>query len=264
MNKAYKPVHELNRMRQEGDVVAARKFFFETKSQNLRFLLEGRFGWMNAFIGAGAKGMEVGAGSGLSKEFIKAEYILTDYAPNDWLDVENVDALATPFKDGEFDFVISSNMIHHTPYPVKFFEEMRRILRPGGVLLIQEINASVFMCVLLRLMRHEGYDFGVNVFDREKIATDPKDLWSANCAIPRLFFDDAKKFKEKIPYFKIERQSFSEFFNFINSGGVVAKTVYVPLPLFILKILNFFDDVLARFLPKIFALQRQIVLRRVG
>ncbi len=264
MSRTYKPAHELNRMRQEGDVLAARKFFFGTKFHNLKFLLEGRFDWMNAFIPAGAKGVEVGAGSGLSKEFIKADYLVTDYAPNDWLDVENVDALATPFKDGEFDFVISSNMIHHTPYPVKFFEETKRLLKPGGVLLVQEINASFFMRALLRLMRHEGYDFGADVFSREKVATDPNDLWSANCAIPRLLFDDAKKFEKEVPYFKIEKQSFSEFFNFINSGGVVAKTVYIPLPIFILKILRFLDNILTRILPGIFALQRQIVLRRVG
>ena len=33
------------------------------------------------------------------------------------------------FKDNTFDYVIASNMIHHVPYPIKFFKEMNRILK---------------------------------------------------------------------------------------------------------------------------------------
>ncbi|MDO8504521.1 MAG: class I SAM-dependent methyltransferase [Candidatus Liptonbacteria bacterium] len=264
LKKPYRPEHGFNRMRSEGDVGAARANFFKSKSHNLKFLLQNRFEWMNQYIKPGDKGVEVGAGAGLSKLFIKADkFLLSDYAPNDWLDVKNVDALKTPFADAEFDFVVSSNMIHHTPYPVMFFEEMRRILKPGGVLLIQEINASFFMRLILKAMRHEGYSFEPDVFDRNKICTDPNDLWSANCAIPNLLFDDVEKFKNKIPYFRLEKTGFSEFFNFINSGGVIAKTVYVPLPIFALKILKFKDDILTRLFPQIFALQRQIVLRKI-
>jgi hypothetical protein len=112
-------------------------------------------------------------------------------------------------------------------------------------------------------MRHEGYDFGADVFDREKVATDPNDLWSANCAIPRLLFDDEENFAAKVPYFKIEMQDYSEFFNFINSGGVVAKTFFIPMPVFILKTLKVADTLLARFFPRIFALQRRIVLKKI-
>src|SRR6185295_784219 len=98
-------------------------------------------------------------GIGVSKLFLKnpKQLLLTDFTEDDWLDVKNVDALATPFEAENFDFVLSSNMIHHVPYPGKFFHEMHRILKPGGVLLIQEINASFFMRLILRLMRHEGY-----------------------------------------------------------------------------------------------------------
>ena len=153
-------------------------------------------------------------------------------------------------------------MVHHVPYPVKFFEEMSRILKPGGLLLIQEINASLCMRILLRMMRHEGYCFETNVFDRDAICTDPADLWSANCAIPNLLFDDKKNFHAHISQFKIAKQSYSEFFNFINSGGVIAKTFSVPLPLPVIKALELLDSALANALPSIFALQRQVVLRR--
>ena len=38
-----------------------------------------------------------------------------------------IDALNTGLDSNYFDFVIASNMIHHVPYPMKFFKEMERI-----------------------------------------------------------------------------------------------------------------------------------------
>ena len=42
---------------------------------------------------------------------------------------KNIDAQNTKFQNESFDYVISSNMIHHIPYPIKFFREMNRILK---------------------------------------------------------------------------------------------------------------------------------------
>lgn len=263
--KSYKARHNENRMSHEGDVRGARERFLKERPKNLEFLLKNRFDWMNRYIKPGDKGMEVGAGTGLSKLFIKSgHFLLTDFSNDEWLDEKNVDAIKTPFPERSFDFIVSSNMIHHVPYPARFFEEMSRILKPGGVLLIQEINASFFMRAILKIMRHEGYSFEVNVWNRDEVCTDPDDLWSANCAIPNLLFDDAKEFQKNIPYFSVEKMSFTEFFIFLNSGGVIAKTSFIPLPFFLLNILKFIDNVLITFFPQVFALQRQVVLRKNG
>ena len=258
----YKPLsHQENRMKYEGDTLRARTNFINDVSINLHFLLENRFTWMNRFIKSNDNGIEVGAGTGVSKEFIQSEFFkTTDYANNEWLDFKMIDALNTKFESESLDFVISSNMIHHVPYPILFFEEMYRILKPGGKLIIQEINCSTSMRFLLKLMRHEGYDFSINVFDRELICTDPDDLWSANCAIPNLLFDNLDLFKSKIPYFSVEHTGFSEFFLFINSVGVISKTKYIPMPTIALKILKLVDEALTKISPSIFSLQRQIVL----
>jgi SAM-dependent methyltransferase len=258
----YKPLsHQENRMNHEGDTLRARTNFFNNVSKNLYFLLENRFIWMNRFIKKNDKGIEVGAGTGVSKEFIKSEFFkTTDYANNEWLDVKMIDALNTEFESESLDFIISSNMIHHVPYPILFFEEMNRILKPGGKLIIQEINCSASMRFLLKLMRHEGYDFTINVFDRKLICTDPEDLWSANCAIPNLLFDNLEDFSNKISGFKVIHTGFSEFLLFINSGGVISKTKYIPLPISILKIIKLIDNILINISPSFFALQRQIVL----
>jgi SAM-dependent methyltransferase len=153
-------------------------------------------------------------------------------------------------------------MIHHVPFPMRFFSEMSRILKPGGHVLIQEINASLGMRMMLRLLRHEGYSFEAPVFDRNVVCTDPNDLWSANCAIPNLLFDRPEAFERQVPDFAVERNTFSEFLLFLNSGGVIAKTVYVPLPRWCLAAMRGVDAALTSLAPSLFALQRQIVLRK--
>lgn len=45
-------------------------------------------------------------------------------------------AFALPFKDDSFDCLISSQVIEHIPYDEALFAEMRRVLRPGGTLII--------------------------------------------------------------------------------------------------------------------------------
>lgn len=264
LRKTYKPQHSQNRMHYEGDVLRAREHFYNSKRKgNLFFLLFKRFSWMNQFIYPGDKGIEVGCGTGVSKEFIKTDnFKISDFTEYDYLDFKNIDALNTGFPDGSFDYVVSSNMIHHVPYPMRFFDEMYRILKPGGRLIIQEINGSWFMRLVLRIMRHEGYCYEVDVFDRNRICTDPEDLWSANCVIPNLVFDNKKKFFENVNGFELSHDGYSEFITLFNSGGVISKTRFVPLNNFLLKVVWSVDSLLCKMAPGIFALQRQIVLTK--
>jgi SAM-dependent methyltransferase len=45
-------------------------------------------------------------------------------------------SFALPFKDGSFDCIISSQVIEHVRYDEALFEEMRRVLRLGGTLIL--------------------------------------------------------------------------------------------------------------------------------
>lgn len=260
----YKPAsHVENRMKHEGDVGRARNYFLDKKPGNLQFLLKNRFEWMNRFIKKEDIGIEVGAGTGLSKMFINCNnYKITDFANNEWLDEKNIDALNLPYEKESMDFIMCSNMIHHVASPLSFFNEVFSVLKPNGYFIIQEIQCSWLMRRLLKLMRHEGYDFNANVFDINEVCTDPNDLWSANCAIPSLLFDDEVKFHENISNFKIVHQSYSECLMFVNSGGVIAKTASVPLPNLLLSFVSAIDSVLVKISPNTFALQRQIVLQK--
>ena len=199
---------------------------------------------------------------GVTKEFIASPVlILTDYADHPWVDMK-VDAMAMPFENESVDVLIANNVIHHVAYPLKLFREARRVLKPGGRFLIQEINGSFLMRFILRVMRHEGYSLRQNPFDETKPCNDPRDLWSANCALANLLFDNADRFERENPGLRIEMQKYSEVLIFPLSGGVIAKSPTLELPESILKVIDQCDEWLVKMWPRFFALQRKIVLKK--
>lgn len=56
-----------------------------------------------------------------------------------------------PFEENSFDAIICSNSFHHYPNPEKFFESAKRVLRPGGRLILQDYTAPKF---ILWFMNH--------------------------------------------------------------------------------------------------------------
>ena len=254
--------HSENRMKQEGDVQRSINDINENK--NLYVLLKERFDWMNKFINKDAKGVEVGAAAGFSRKFIKSKnFKISDFSDYEHLDYKNVDAQNTNFKNEDFDFVISSNMIHHLPFPLKFFDEMHRILKKGGKLIIFDAHCSLFLQFVLIIMKHEGFDFTKDVWDTNKPSTDAEDLWSGNSAIPYLIFDKKEIFKEKLgKKFDLKYIKLCECLIFLNSGGVTSKTFYIPLNFFFLNIIKYLDKFLTKFFPKVFALGYKIVLEK--
>jgi SAM-dependent methyltransferase len=51
-------------------------------------------------------------------------------------DIREASVLALPFGDGEFDAVVSSDVIYHLDDDDAALREMRRVLRPGGMLVV--------------------------------------------------------------------------------------------------------------------------------
>jgi len=263
LNKIKFPSNK-NRMSSIASTKVAIDFFNSSKSKNLKFLLKERFSWMNEFIKDEDKGLEVGSGAGFAKFFIKNKnFKLSDFSNDEHLDFTNVDAQKTNFKDGSFDFVIASNMIHHVPYPIKFFKEINRILKKNGKLIIFDAYCSVFLQLMMILMKHEGFDFTVNVWDDKKPKSNENDVWDGNIAVTNLIFDNKKDFNDNLGnFYSIEYEKFTECFIFLNSGGVTSKTFHIPMTNFFLNILNKIDKFLVTFFPNIFCMGRRIVLKK--
>jgi|TARA_Y100000294_G_scaffold29811_1_gene25203 SAM-dependent methyltransferase len=254
-----------NRMKAVGNIEDALNYFKTKKNKNLYFLTKKRYEWMNDYIKKSDIGIEVGAGPGLSKQFIQNNNLkISDFSDHQHLDYKNVDAQDTKFKENSYDFVIASNMIHHIPYPIKFFREMHRILKKDGKLIIQDACCSIVLKIATIIMRHEGYDFTKDVWSETMPVTNAEDLWAGNIAVPHLIFDDINIFNKNLgSYFKIEHENFSECLMFLNSGGLCSKTFYIPLNNFFLNIVSKIDYILVKTFPKIFAMGRQLVLRKI-
>ena len=253
-----------NRMKSIADTKIARELYYSSKSKNVKFLLNERFSWMNDFIQDEDTGIEVGSGAGFSKDFIKNKnFKLTDIGEDDHLDFKNIDAQSTGFESESFDYVIASNMIHHIPFPIKFFKEMNRIIKKGGKLIIFESYCSLVFQLATIIMKHEGFDFTLDVWDEKNPKSDEKNAWHGNIAVPHLIFDDKSKFEKNLgKYFKIEYEKLTECFIFLNSGGVTSKTKCIPLNNFFLNLLNKIDRILVKLFPKIFCMGRRIVLKK--
>ena len=253
-----------NRMKSIANTKIARDLYYSSESKNVKFLLNKRFSWMNEFIKESDVGIEVGSGAGFSKEFIKNKnFKLTDLGEDDHLDFKNIDAQNTGFENESFDYVIASNMIHHIPYPIKFFKEMNRILKRNGKLIIFESYCSIIFQLATIIMKHEGFDFTLNVWDEKNPKCDEKNAWHGNIAVPHLIFDNKEKFHNNLgKYFKIEYEKLTECLIFLNSGGVTSKTKCIPMNIFFLNALHFIDRILVKLFPKVFCMGRRIVLTK--
>lgn len=254
-----------NKMSSVANTQKARELYYSSKSLNVKYLLEKRFNWMNSFIKDDDIGIEVGSGAGFIKDFIKNKNLkLTDLGDDQHLDFKNIDAQNTGFPNESYDFVIASNMIHHIPFPMKFFKEMNRILKKGGKLIIFESYCSVVFQLITIFMKHEGFDFTVDVWNENEANSDENNAWHGNIAVPHLIFDDKKKFNNNLgTFFKIDYEKLSECFIFLNSGGVTSKTKFLPMNRFFLNLLHLIDNFLIKLFPNIFCMGRKIVLTKI-
>jgi SAM-dependent methyltransferase len=94
------------------------------------------------------------------------------------------DAAGLPFADGEFDFVSSQGVLHHTSDPPAILRELHRVLRPGGEGSIMVYNRdSVFLHlhVAWELQIRDGRWPGLSVEDAFARATDGEDCPIARC-----------------------------------------------------------------------------------
>jgi SAM-dependent methyltransferase len=258
-------------MKSEGDLASARESFLANRFSNLDYLLRSRYDWMNAHIrdyrereAAAPNVIEIGCGGGFSPLYIDAKITLTDAIKNEWVDCV-IDATNMDMENESVDIMIASHTIHHFYNLVKFFNEAKRVLKPNGLILINEINTSVLMRALLKVMRHEGWNYNADVFDINAKVNEPDDLWSANCAVSQLLFGDNKQtFENTFKTLTIVVDQPCECFIFPLSGGVTAKTKVPRLSRPLLRAIDCLDRVLVGAFPKVFALGRRIVIKKTA
>jgi len=64
------------------------------------------------------------------------------------------DALAIPYDAGLFDLVMCNSLLHHAADPVRLVQEMDRVCRPGGALLLRDLRRPKRFALTAHLRRH--------------------------------------------------------------------------------------------------------------
>ncbi|MCI5058783.1 MAG: class I SAM-dependent methyltransferase [Flavobacteriales bacterium] len=70
--------------------------------------------------------------------------------------------LEMPFEDNSFDVVVSSEVIEHIPEPLKAIDEIYRVLKPGGIVILSTPNRlwffTVWLANKLKLRPYQGLE----------------------------------------------------------------------------------------------------------
>ena len=243
------------------------KIFYNCNN-NLYFLLKKRFKWMQKYTDKKNNNIivELGSGSGCIKKIIKSDKILlTDIVKHKWID-KKIDMLKINLGKkfyNKVDIFIINHALHHCPNPVKCLKLLQKYLKKNGLILINEPETSFFLKLIQLITDDEGWSYKKNIFDSKKNFFKTNDPWFSNTATGELLFKNQKKFERNFPGFKFLKNELSEFFIFINSGGVNSNILKIPLNNFFLEIFNFLDKLLVKLLPGIFALNRSVVLQKI-
>ncbi len=242
-----------------------RKRILSNKNRNLIYLLEKRFNWMEKYLRGKKIIVELGSGNGCIKKIVdKKNIILTDIIKYPWIDkkvdMKKVNLGKKYLK--KVDIFIINHSLHHCSSPYSTLKNMGNYLKKNGYVLINEPETSFFLKLIQILLDDEGWSLKAKVFNKKNIF-NPKSPWISNTAVAQLLFKDNNKFKKKFPEYNIIENRLTEFFIFLNSGGVNSSFFHLKLNSFFLKFFNIIDKILIFFLPSIFALNRIIVLKKI-
>jgi Methylase involved in ubiquinone/menaquinone biosynthesis len=127
----------------------------EISSEQL-FRLYNRYHW-TASHSAGKDVLEVACGSGAGLGYLArtAKSVTAgDYSASilagarahygDRFDIRQFDAQDMPYPDASFDVVVMHEALYYIPDASRFVAECRRVLRPGGIVLLTNANKDLF------------------------------------------------------------------------------------------------------------------------
>ena len=73
--------------------------------------------------------------------------------------LERVDSKRMPYPDLEFDMLMSNSLVHHLPDPLSFFGEVKRLVKPGGAMLIRDLIRPENDKIVNELVASIGADY---------------------------------------------------------------------------------------------------------
>ncbi len=161
--------------------------------------------------------IEIGGGIGNLKRRL-ADVVATDIQSAPWLDCV-ADAQRLPFAERCASNIVMVDVLHHLEFPVVFFREAARVLRPGGRVLMVEPAITWGSTLFYRLFHHEPVRTSADVLLDGN--PDPgRDPYDSNQAVPTLLATrERDRFHRMFPDLRIARTEWFSFAAYPLSGG---------------------------------------------
>ena len=161
--------------------------------------------------------IEIGGGIGNLKRRL-TDVVATDIQSAPWLDCV-ADAQRLPFADRCAANIVMVDVLHHLEFPVIFFREAVRVLRPGGRVLMVEPAITWGSSLFYRLFHHEPVRTSADALVDG--SPDPRrDPYASNQAIPTLLVTrDLAQFHHLFPALRIACVQWFSLAAYPLSGG---------------------------------------------
>jgi SAM-dependent methyltransferase len=161
--------------------------------------------------------IEIGGGIGNLKQRLP-NVVATDIQSAPWLDCV-ADAQRLPFATGCATSIVMVDVLHHLEFPVAFFREAERVLRPGGRVVMVEPAITWGSSLFYRLFHEEPVRTSADVL-RDGSPDPRRDPYEANQAIPTLLATrDRDRFEHLFPALRITTVEWFALAAYPLSGG---------------------------------------------
>jgi SAM-dependent methyltransferase len=199
-------------------------------------------------IGGGIGNLQIDSGCVIKSDI--------QYSPE--LDVV-ADAQNLPFDNEVFSNIVLFDVLHHLQCPLLFFSEARRVLKPGGKIIMLEPGITPVSKIMYKVGHEEPVEMGWDMKDPCKVDVN-KDPYDSNQAIPTILFKrDSKVFIEMVKGFNIDRSDWLSLFAYPLSGGFKSWSL---LPYRWVKTILKIEEIVLPFLGKYMAFRLMVVLKK--
>lgn len=171
----------------------------------------------NRFLSGNGLRIEIGAGVAPIRDSYP-DVLATDIVPGPGLD-RLLDAENMDFPDNSVRVFFGQNCFHHFPHPVRFFEELERVVVPGGgAILLEPYHGLLASFLFRRMFRTEGYDKNFPSWETPTVGP----MGGANQALSYIVFQrDRGGFERRFPHLSIVHQErCRNYLSYLCSGGL--------------------------------------------
>jgi len=188
--------------------------------------------------------LEIGSGAGFLEQVIP-DVIKTDSVPNPFAE-QIMNAEKLDFGGGELKNIFLISVLHHIPFPEKFFREAERCLKRGGRLVMVEPSNNFLQRFLARYLDHYEY-FDDTIGDWTNDSADR--MTHANLALPWVIFvRDRGRFEKEFPSLKIKEVRYHTFLSHVLTGGFSYRSL---MPFWASPAVNLIETLAKPFMERI-------------